>query len=70
MIRVFEIEISIPPFESDGRWLKERFFVMAGTPDDALALVSAREGGTQGIIIRELDDEQRRAFRFLTSAST
>jgi hypothetical protein len=42
--------------------------VSADTPEKALVIVKAREGVEEGNIIRELNDEQKRAFRYLQSA--
>jgi hypothetical protein len=67
-LRLFDVEILIPPHEPDGHSLPERFFVIADTPENALAIIKAREGVEEAHIVRELNDEQKRAFRYLRSA--
>jgi hypothetical protein len=69
-MRIFEIEILIPPHEADGRPLTQRFYVIADTPDVAMALIKGKESVENAKIIRELNDEQMRAFRYLRSAES
>jgi hypothetical protein len=68
-MRLFEIEILIPPLEPDGQSLRERFFVSADTPEMALAKVKATEGVEEASVVRELDEQQKRAFKYLRSAA-
>ncbi len=66
---LFEVEILIPGNEPDGRPIRERVYATGDTQDEALAKVRAEEGVKTAEIVRELSDEEKRAFRFLPSAA-
>jgi hypothetical protein len=44
--------------------------VIADTPDVAMALIKGKESVENAKIIRELNDKQMRAFRYLRSAES
>jgi len=65
---VFQIRISGPGNEPNSRRVHEDFYVIAPTPQQAIDEIKRKAGAVEVSVVRELDENEARQFRYLRSA--
>jgi len=67
-LEVFQIKISVPGSEPNSRPVHEDFYVIAPTRQQAIDGIKIKEGAVEVSVVRELDENEARQFRYLRSA--